>query len=76
MGRSISRFLAKQDVSLAVCDLNPQGLSELAEELNLSDSKFYQQAVDVTDATAVEAFVKQAGQKFGRIDGMCHCAVR
>jgi NAD(P)-dependent dehydrogenase (short-subunit alcohol dehydrogenase family) len=62
IGRASCARLLSDGFTLAVCDLDLAGATESAGPLGLG------RAVDVADATAVEAFVGEVVATFGRID--------
>jgi len=71
MGRLASRQLAEQGKLVAALDVHTDGLSETALGHEDSIRKF---RVDVTDAAAVEAAVKEAENELGPIDRVYNAA--
>jgi len=62
IGRATCARLLADGFTLAVCDLTAEGAQAVAGDGGLA------RAVDVTDATAVEAFVAEVVARFERID--------
>ena len=62
IGRATCARLLADGFTLAVCDLTAEGAQAVAGDGGLA------RAVDVTDATAVEAFVAEVVDRFERID--------
>ena len=62
IGRASCTRLAADGFTLAVCDLDPDGAAAAAGPGGLG------RAVDVADAAAVDAFVAEVTDRFGRID--------
>ena len=62
IGRATCARLLADGFTLAVCDLTAEGAQAVAGDGGLAG------AVDVTDAAAVEAFVAEVVDQFGRID--------
>jgi len=70
IGREISLVLAKQSATVIAVDLNAEGLAELAEEAKKRElsGTIVPKILDVTDKTAVDAFVEEVVEEFGKID--------
>jgi NAD(P)-dependent dehydrogenase (short-subunit alcohol dehydrogenase family) len=62
IGRASCARLVGDGFSLAVCDLDPEGAAAAAGPSGLG------RAVDVADEAAVDAFVAEVADRFGRID--------
>jgi NAD(P)-dependent dehydrogenase (short-subunit alcohol dehydrogenase family) len=62
IGRASCARLVADGFTLAVCDLDPDGAAAAAGPAGLG------RAVDVADADAVEKFVAEVADRFGRID--------
>jgi NAD(P)-dependent dehydrogenase (short-subunit alcohol dehydrogenase family) len=62
IGRASCARLTADGFTLAVCDLDPDGAAAAAGPSGLG------RAVDVADADAVDAFVAEVADRFGRID--------
>jgi NAD(P)-dependent dehydrogenase (short-subunit alcohol dehydrogenase family) len=62
IGRASCARLVADGFTLAVCDLDPEGAAAAAGPSGLG------RAVDVADEAAVDAFVAEVADRFGRID--------
>jgi NAD(P)-dependent dehydrogenase (short-subunit alcohol dehydrogenase family) len=69
MGRAIAELFGAEGASLALLDLNLDGVQAVADELGASAF-----ACDVSDRVAVNAVVAKAGEKLGGIDGIINAA--
>lgn len=67
-GEAIARRFASEGATVAVCDLNEQGLAALADSLATEGHPAMTRRVDVTDGPSLEAFVADAVQQLGRLD--------
>ncbi|NLE57590.1 MAG: 3-oxoacyl-[acyl-carrier-protein] reductase [Planctomycetes bacterium] len=69
IGRAVSLELARQGVTVVAADLNLDGAKAVAEEAKTSGlpGKIVPKSLNVTDRTAVEAFVEEVMQEFGKI---------
>lgn len=65
IGRATARLMAAEGARVAVADLNGDAIAQVGTEL---ESPSF--AVDVTDAHALEAAVKQAAERFGGLSVM------
>lgn len=77
LGRATAKRLAAQGASLAISDLNETEGNNLITELKAThpEQKFAFHRVDVTDAEAVDAHVKEASNlQDGGIGGLLCCA--
>ena len=70
MGRLAARRLAEAGKSVAALDVNAEGLAETAE----GSAGIHTSVVDVTDAAAVEAAVKQVEVDLGPVDRVYNAA--
>jgi NAD(P)-dependent dehydrogenase (short-subunit alcohol dehydrogenase family) len=73
IGKSIAEAFARNGARLALCDISSERLEEVAMELK-AQAELYTAVVDVADHAAVEAFVGEAGKRFGRLDVMINNA--
>ena len=64
IGAAVVRSLAAAGAAVAVCDINRQGASAVAD--SVSGARAYE--VDVADPDAVRAVVAQVEEDFGRLD--------
>lgn len=69
MGREIARMFAREGASLALLDLNEAGVQEVAAELNGFGFR-----CDVTDRSATNAVVAEAGRQLAGLDGIVNAA--
>ncbi len=66
IGKQIALAYAKEGATLALADINLDGLKKLKKEIK--DVDVYVEKVDVTDAENCAAFVKNVVKKFKKID--------
>ena len=69
MGRAIAELFASEGAQLALLDLNAAGVADTARVLGAAGF-----ACDVSDRASVQAFVADAGQAMGGIDGIVNAA--
>lgn len=69
IGRAVSLEFARQGVTVVAADLNLDGTRAVAEEAKTSGlpGKIVPKSLNVTDRTAIEAFVEEVIQEFGKI---------
>lgn len=70
MGRLAARMLAESGATVAIFDVNQEGMDETAKGLD----SIHGWSVDITDAQAVLDAVKAAEEKLGPIDRLYNCA--
>jgi 2-hydroxycyclohexanecarboxyl-CoA dehydrogenase len=68
MGAAICGRLAEEGAKLAVFDIDRDAAERVASRLRESGSQVHTEAVDIADATAVEAAVSRTEQALGPID--------
>lgn len=68
IGKGTAMRFAKEGAKLALCDIDKEPGEALAEVINRTGGTAFFQKCDVSDAAQVEAFVKAAADKYGRID--------
>ena len=70
IGRAISLALAQQSATVVPADVNAEGLAAVAQEAKAGErgGRITPKALDVTDGNAVETFVEQVVEEFGKID--------
>ncbi len=69
LGRAVAEEFAKEGCQVAICARTEKDLARTAEEIgNASGSIVFWRALDVTDSSAVRAFVEAVETKFGRLD--------
>jgi NAD(P)-dependent dehydrogenase (short-subunit alcohol dehydrogenase family) len=71
IGRETSCVLAREGATVVMMDINAEGLQETA---TLGGGKCHPMAIDLTDANVVAEAVSQTVEKYGKIDGLVHCA--
>lgn len=68
IGESISRKLAGEGASIAICDVMLDNAQKVAEELTKAGTKSAAYAVNVTDGTQVAEVCKKIVADFGKVD--------
>jgi len=69
IGRAAAEAFAREGAQVAMCARTQKTLLEAAGQIRSeTGAEIYAQAVDVTDAGAVQKFVEQAAKQFGRVD--------
>ena len=68
IGRAIALRFAKEGSCIAVCDVNPDTLSEAKKEIEATGREVLAEKVDVTDQKEVQRFTQKVLDKFGKID--------
>ena len=68
IGRSIALGLAQEGCRLAICARGAERLEQTADEIRARGVEVFAQPADVTDAAALEGFIAQAVERFGRVD--------
>ena len=71
IGEGVARTLHAAGARLALADVDGPRLDALAEELGGGDAILHR-TLDVTDASGVEAFIADAEERLGPIDGLAH----
>ena len=71
IGRETSRVLAEGGATVVMMDVNAEGLAETA---NLCGERFHSIPIDLTDSKMVAEAVAKAVEKYGKLDGLVHCA--
>lgn len=75
IGAATARRLAAEGASLALCDIRFEALEALADEVaGCAGGRPQVRGVDVSDGDALEAFVRDAANRFGRLDIMVNNA--
>lgn len=75
MGKGIAMELASRGVDVAICDVKKDVLEATAKEISeATGRKVIASAVDITDESAVKAFVAEVESGFGKIDIMVNNA--
>lgn len=68
IGKGIAKAFAAEGARLSLCARNLEKLEATASELRTTGADVLTQALDVTDETAVQAWVDAAYRHYGRID--------
>jgi len=69
LGRAVAEELSREGAHVAICARTPGTLAETAAQITKSTGReVFHQALDVTDSTAVAAFVAVVEARFGRTD--------
>ena len=71
IGRETALVLAKQGATVIILDVNEAGLIETEV---LGGERCHPVTIDLTDSTAVIDAVKQIVERYGKLDGLVHCA--
>ena len=71
IGRETSLALARKGATVVMMDINSEGLSETA---SLGGEHCYPLTIDLTNEKEVADAVSQAVEKYGKFDGLVHCA--
>jgi len=77
IGRAVAETLAKLGANLALTDIQTKAGNDLKEQLVKDAGQKIEVTyddVDVSDPAAVKKFFNATATKFGRIDGVAHCA--
>ncbi len=68
IGKAIAETLLREGASVAICARNAEALHQIVAELTKIGPPVLGRVADVTDASAVQAFVEAAKGAFGRVD--------
>lgn len=71
IGCETAIVLSKLGATVIMLDVNAEGLAETA---SIVGNGCYPIIIDLTDNTAVTELVKQLVEKYGKLDGLVHCA--
>ena len=71
IGRETSFALARGGATIVMMDINTEGLAETA---SLGGERCHQLTIDLTNEKDVAEAVSQAVEKYGKLDGLVHCA--
>ena len=71
IGRETSILLSNEGATVVMMDINAEGLSETAV---LAGERSCQYCIDLTNAKNVAETVAEVVEKFGKLDGLVHCA--
>jgi 3-oxoacyl-[acyl-carrier protein] reductase len=68
IGKSMARRFAEEGAKVVVCDINPEGIQKVSEELTQREFSNYALQLDVSDSRQVEETIKKILQKYNGID--------
>lgn len=69
LGRAVAAELAREGAEVAICARNPANLERAADGISQETGRaVFWQALDVTDASRVQAFVDAVERRYGRLD--------
>ena len=71
IGRETSRVLAGEGATVVMLDISADGLAETS---SLCEGCCHSFPIDLTDAKAVEVVLADVVDKYGKLDGLIHCA--
>jgi NADP-dependent 3-hydroxy acid dehydrogenase YdfG len=74
IGRATALILAQGGAKLSLADLSGDNLHKVKAELEALGAEVHTAVVNVANSQQVEAWVKEAHTKFGRLDGACNSA--
>lgn len=74
IGHGMARTFAHEGMRLVVADIEPEALTEVAEELRSDGAEVLAECVDVSDADAVERLAQRAYDQFGQVTILCNNA--
>ena len=68
IGLATAEAFAREGAQVAMCARTEKTLREAADKVRKTGAEVFAEALDVTDASAVQQFTEQAAKQFGRID--------
>ena len=68
MGRATAHLLSDQGASVAVCDINPNGVEQVVEEIQEAGQSAAGYVVDLEDNSAISEFASKVKSDLGPID--------
>lgn len=74
IGRGIATLFAREGSLVVVADIAPEGGKETVETINVAGGEAFFVQTDVTKSAEVEAMVRQAVEKYGKISILCNNA--
>ncbi|NLU69124.1 SDR family oxidoreductase [Streptomyces sp. HNM0574] len=74
VGLATVRLLLDEGAKVATCGRDADRLAAAAKRLGAGEDRLLTGVCDVRDAAAVGAFVRRAGERFGRLDGLVNNA--
>src|SRR5687768_4893844 len=74
IGRAIALRFAREGASVAVADLNEEGVRSVAAEIEATGQKALAIGVDVREGAQIRVMIEQVVRAFGRIDVLANNA--
>lgn len=74
IGSETAVTLAKEGVSIAVCDINEETVKRTVERVEAIGGKAKGYIADVSESAEIDQAINQAAEDFGRLDIMVHVA--
>lgn len=74
MGLETARLFASKGAKLSLADVQAKPLQDLEAELTATGAQVVAHVVDVSDRSAVDAWIAATVEKFGRLDGAANLA--
>jgi NAD(P)-dependent dehydrogenase (short-subunit alcohol dehydrogenase family) len=74
IGGQTALTLAKQGISVAVCDLNLETVNRTVEMIETAGGVAKAYVADVTESASIGEAINSAAEYFGRLDIMIHIA--
>ena len=74
IGSEVAATLAREGVSVAVCDINEAAVSRTVEAILKEGGVAKGYAADVTESASIDAAINQAAEDLGGLDIMVHVA--
>jgi NAD(P)-dependent dehydrogenase (short-subunit alcohol dehydrogenase family) len=68
IGRAVAEVLAEEGLAVAVNSAEPRGAKDVAEAIVAVGGTAWSAVADVSDAAVLEAAVREAAERFGRLD--------
>lgn len=70
IGRAIAECFADEGADVSICARNPDAVGETVEALRSKGARAFGWALDVADEIALAAFIRDAADEMGRLDGV------
>ena len=74
IGRATAATLVREGASVALADIDPDGVQRVAEEITAAAGDAIGMQADASDKAAVERVVARAAERFGGVDILVNCA--
>src|SRR5262249_32298652 len=68
IGRAIAETFAAEGAAVALCARNQEHVHDAMQAIEVRGAKAYGEAVDISNATALKAFVTKAARSLGGLD--------